>query len=65
MLTPTTFDGALTGFDWALVMYFAPWCGHCKKAKPEFIEAAKALELDADIKRIMGAVDCSSYSGRN
>ncbi len=22
-------------------MYFAPWCGHCKSAKPEFDEFAK------------------------
>eukprot|EP00808_Paulinella_micropora_P016905 g70693.t1 len=38
-----------------LVMFFAPWCGHCKKAKPAFIAAAKELT----VRGKMGAVDCT------
>jgi thiol-disulfide isomerase/thioredoxin len=43
----TLFGGkrAVQGFqnptEPTFTMYFAPWCGHCKKAKPEFDEFAK------------------------
>jgi protein disulfide-isomerase-like protein len=41
----------------ALVMFYAPWCGHCKRAKPAFSEAA--AELGDDDKLLLAAVDCT------
>merc|ERR1711959_362974 len=45
-LTIDNFDDKVGGADLSGVFFYAPWCGHCKKAKPEWAEAAKMLEED-------------------
>eukprot|EP00457_Paulinella_chromatophora_P011472 gb/GEZN01011614.1/.p1 GENE.gb/GEZN01011614.1/~~gb/GEZN01011614.1/.p1 ORF type:complete len:298 (+),score=72.08 gb/GEZN01011614.1/:5-898(+) len=40
-----------------LAMFYAPWCGHCKVAKPELMAAAK--ELGAGDPKV-GGVDCTA-----
>lgn len=36
-----------------LIMFYAPWCGYCKKMKPDFSAAATELKPDY----VLGAMD--------
>ena len=54
-LTAETFDEAVEKED-TLVMFYAPWCGHCKAMKSAYAEAAKIspatfVAVDATIER--------------
>jgi thiol-disulfide isomerase/thioredoxin len=40
ILTDDNFDAVVNHFEHVLVMFYAPWCGHCKKLHPEFETAA-------------------------
>ena len=44
ILTDKTFNSALNDFDKLMVLFYAPWCGHCKKFHPEYEKAAKSLK---------------------
>lgn len=59
-LTEETFKPFLKKRKHALVMFYAPWCGHCKKTKPEF--SAAAAEFREDPRVAIAAVDCTKYA---
>lgn len=69
-LTDATFDKLYEEGQGSLVMFHAPWCGHCKALSPKFDEAAKAFanekvilaKFDADkYKKVPSEYDVSGY----
>uniref|UniRef100_A0A182SXK4 Thioredoxin domain-containing protein n=1 Tax=Anopheles maculatus TaxID=74869 RepID=A0A182SXK4_9DIPT len=59
-LNEETFKPFLKKKKHVLVMFYAPWCGHCKRAKPEFAQAAEHFKDDP--KTELAAVDCTRHS---
>jgi len=57
-LTQETFQDFIKANEHVLVKFTAPWCGHCKKIKPEFDDAAEALEAEG-LKARLADVDAT------
>jgi len=56
--TDNDFENKIGDHDMAVVMFYAPWCGHCKKLKPEFERAATILKAN-DPPVALAKVDCT------
>jgi len=55
------FDSEMENHAIALVEFYAPWCGHCKKLAPAFEDAAKVLAADDPPVQLV-KVDCTIHT---
>eukprot|EP01026_Neomeris_dumetosa_P056459 TRINITY_DN51656_c0_g2_i6.p2 TRINITY_DN51656_c0_g2~~TRINITY_DN51656_c0_g2_i6.p2 ORF type:complete len:248 (-),score=46.00 TRINITY_DN51656_c0_g2_i6:272-1015(-) len=62
-LTPTNFDQYVNGVKSALVEFYAPWCGHCKRMTPEFKKLGEALQNDPKLGKrvVIGKVNADEH----
>jgi len=56
-LTGANFESSLEGKG-SLVMFYAPWCGHCKAMKPAFDEVGGVYN-GPDSQVVLAKVDCT------
>ncbi len=59
VLTSDTFEETITSNKWVLVQFYAPWCGHCKAFRHEYLKAAEKL-ADRDPPIPFAVVDATS-----
>lgn len=62
-LTPSNFDSFVNGKKLALVEFYAPWCGHCKRLVPEYKTLGEAVASDPRLKDrvVVAKVDADAH----
>ena len=57
-LTGSEFDHYMRFKETVLIMFYAPWCGHCKAMKADYAKAAKQL-TEENISHVLATVDAT------
>jgi len=57
-LTPATFDSTIKGKN-ALVEFYAPWCGHCKRLAPDYDKVAQSFDGEESV--VIAKVDADEH----
>ncbi|XP_074563988.1 protein disulfide isomerase-like 2-2 [Curcuma longa] len=59
VLTEANFDKEVGQDRGALVEFYAPWCGHCKKLAPEYEKLGSSFKKAKSV--LIGKVDCDEH----
>ncbi|GJN31951.1 hypothetical protein PR202_gb20414 [Eleusine coracana subsp. coracana] len=60
-LTESTFEKEVGQDRGALVEFYAPWCGHCKKLAPEYERLGASFKKAKSV--LIAKVDCDEHKG--
>ncbi|XP_048336735.2 probable protein disulfide-isomerase A6 [Ziziphus jujuba] len=59
VLTEDNFENEVGQDRGALVEFYAPWCGHCKKLAPEYEKLGSSFKKSKSV--LVGKVDCDEH----
>lgn len=60
VLNDDNFEEEIKRYQRILIMFYAPWCGHCKSMKPDFADAARKVSNTSEDR--FAVIDCSVNS---